>query len=176
LQMANEVEEGAPTTADAGEAARAGATRWTQRAVERGAVVTADAAGSAPVQANPTDLDQIVDNLLDNATAYAPGPIEVTVATGPKHTVLAVRDHGAGIPEEEREMVLQRFSRGSAAPAGGSGLGLSIARDLAERWGGSLEIHGPADGGTLIEVRLRPAEVPDGEPAAVAHDGSGRDA
>ena len=73
LEMAHEVEEGAPTEADAGEAARAGAERWADRATQRGAEITTDTADRAPVHANPTDLDQIVDNLLDNATAYAPG-------------------------------------------------------------------------------------------------------
>ena len=170
LEMAHDVEEGAPTQADAGEAARAGAERWADRATERGAVVTADGTGHAHVHANPTDLDQIVDNLLDNATAYAPGPVEITVRNEPTRTVLAVRDHGPGIAPEERDEVTQRFFRGTSASPGGSGLGLAIARDLAERWGGSLDIAGPADGGTLVEVRLRPA-VPVGPgPADEAHE------
>jgi signal transduction histidine kinase len=75
--------------------------------------------------------------------------------------VLAVRDHGPGIAPEEREMVTERFARGRSAPTGGSGLGLAIARDLAERWGGSLRVLGPPDGGTLVEVRLRSAQVGD---------------
>ena len=173
LEMAHEVEEGAPTEADAGEAARAGVARWAERAAERGAGVTADVDGAAPVQANPTDLDQIVDNLLDNATAYAPGPIEVSVAAESRHAVLAVRDHGPGIAPEEREVVTERFARGRSAPAGGSGLGLAIARDLAERWGGSLRVVGPPDGGTLVEVRLRSAQIDTGPAArtgAPSHD------
>ena len=84
---------------------------------------------------------QIVDNLLDNATAYAPGVIEVSVTPGAKRT-LAVRDHGPGIVDE-REVLTERFSRGRAA-LWGSGLGLAIARELAERWGGSLEVVVPA--------------------------------
>ena len=168
LEMAHEVEEGAPTEADAGEAARAGVARWADRSAERGAALTAVVDGAASAYANPTDLDQILDNLLDNATAYAPGPIEVSVATQPKHVVLAVRDHGPGIAPEERDMVTERFARGRSAPSGGSGLGLAIARDLAERWGGSLRVLGPADGGTLVEVRLRSAQhtaaVSDGRP------------
>ena len=160
LEMAHEVEEGAPTEADAAEATRAGAERWADRATQRGAEINTATADRAPVHANPTDLDQIVDNLLDNATAYAPGAIEVTVTPGPKHTVLAVRDHGSGVAPDEREAVTERFSRGRAAPPGGSGLGLAIARELAERWGGSLELVSPPDGGTLVEIRLRPAPGP----------------
>jgi signal transduction histidine kinase len=160
LQLASEIEEGAPTEADVAEAARAGAARWANRAAERGASVTADAAGAAFVHANPTDLEQIVDNLLDNATVYAPGPVELSVSTGSTSTVLAIRDHGPGIPKEEQEVALQRFGRGTGAPAGGSGLGLSIARELTERWGGTLELVAPPDGGTRVEVRLRPASLP----------------
>jgi Signal transduction histidine kinase len=67
----------------------------------------------------------------------------------------AVRDHGPGIPESERQHVTERFYRGKGIPRGGSGLGLAIARDLAEKWGGSISIQGPVDGGTRIEVELR---------------------
>jgi len=159
LAVAREVEEGAPTEADAGEAARAAAKRWAESATERGSVITTDPLLRAPVLANPTDLDQIIDNLLDNATTYAPGAIEIHVDAQPQRTVLAVRDHGAGIAPDERAAVTQRFARGSAAPHGGSGLGLAIARDLAQRWGGELDVVGPADGGTLVEVRLRTAST-----------------
>jgi signal transduction histidine kinase len=61
-----------------------------------------------------------------------------------------VRDHGPGIPPEERARVTERFYRGTSAPAGGSGLGLAIARELAEKWGGTLAIDPAAGGGTAI--------------------------
>ena len=48
----------------------------------------------------------------------------------------------------------ERFFRGRGAPAGGSGLGLAIARELAERWGGGIEVHAGA-GGTRVDVFFR---------------------
>ena len=108
------------------------------------------------MRANPTDLDQILDNLIDNALIYAPGPVEVEVAPGPT-AVVAVRDHGPGIAESERNVVTDRFHRGPGAPAGGSGLGLAIARELTERWGGEFEVVAPHGGGTRVEMRLRRA-------------------
>jgi signal transduction histidine kinase len=115
---------------------------------------------TAAVQANPTDVDQILDNLLDNALAYAPGTVEIETGTSDGRAWLSVRDHGPGIPAGEHERVLERFSRGQAAPPGGSGLGLAIARELAQKWGGDLTISDPPDGGTSIRVRLRTATEP----------------
>ncbi len=157
LQVAHEIEEGATTEADAGERARAAVDRWLDRAGERRSTLTTSIDGAARVHANPTDLDQVLDNLIDNALTYAPGRVEVEVVPGMKRTVLSVRDHGPGIDESDRRSVTDRFFRGADAPPGGSGLGLAIARDLTERWGGELEVVAPEDGGTRIELRLRPS-------------------
>ena len=56
----------------------------------------------------------------------------------------------------------ERFFRGRGAPAGGSGLGLAIARELAERWGGGIEVRQGATGGTRIDVWFPPAVGGDG--------------
>jgi signal transduction histidine kinase len=53
--------------------------------------------------------------------------------------------------------VTERFYRGAMAPSGGSGLGLAIARQLAEKWGGSLQVSGAEGGGTRVEIRLQQA-------------------
>ncbi|MGZ8629973.1 MAG: sensor histidine kinase [Actinomycetota bacterium] len=157
LQVAHEIEEGAATEADASDRARAAVERWRDRADGRGSTLTTSVDGAARVHANPTDLDQILDNLIDNALTYAPGPVVVEVVQGARHTVLSVSDQGIGIGESERSSVTERFYRGSGAPPGGSGLGLAIARDLTERWGGELEVVAPEDGGTRVEIRLRPS-------------------
>jgi signal transduction histidine kinase len=60
--------------------------------------------------------------------------------------------------------VTERFFRGRGAPADGSGLGLAIARELAERWGGGIEVHGGA-AGTRIEVWFRNAADAKAPPA-----------
>jgi two-component system, OmpR family, sensor kinase len=109
-------------------------------------------------QANPTDLDQMLDNVIDNAIAYAPGPIEIGTRSGDGRVWIWVLDHGPGIPQQERERVLERFYRGATGPSG-SGLGLAIARDLATKWGGDVVVGAPpAGGGALVEIRLVPAD------------------
>jgi signal transduction histidine kinase len=158
LVMAREIEEGRATEVDLGEAAARAVERWTDRAERLGASLLARGEGGR-AQANPADVDQILDNLLDNAIAYAPGEIVVETGRDGEALTLAVRDHGPGIPEAERERVTDRFYRGSGAPPGGSGLGLAIARELAEKWGGSLRVLGAEGGGTRVEVRLRPSRT-----------------
>jgi signal transduction histidine kinase len=157
LVMANEVEHGEATLIDLHALAEAAATRWQERA-ER-LETTIDAGGvRAHTLANPADLEQAIDNLIDNAFAYAEGPIELETGERDGLAFLSVRDHGVGIPVEERGRVTDRFYRGRGVPSGGSGLGLAIARELCEKWGGSLEILDAAGGGTRIELRLRPVK------------------
>ena len=148
-----------PTQVDLGDAVRRAVDRWSERAERRDSTLVVSGPGVI-AQANPTDVDQILDNLIDNALAYAPGGVEIETGTSDRRAWLTVRDHGPGIPEEERDRVVERFSRGRAAPPGGSGLGLAIARELTQKWGGDLEISAPPDGGTRIRVQLRAATDP----------------
>jgi signal transduction histidine kinase len=73
--------------------------------------------------------------------------------------VTTVRDHGPGIAHEDHERVFERFTRLPAGSGDGSGLGLSVARGLAEAMGGRLETVPPGDedGGAAFALRL-PAE------------------
>lgn len=153
LMMARQIEEGQPTNVDLRDAVTRAVDRWEDRAAQRGASLLTRGEGGA-AQANPTDVDQILDNLLDNAIAYAPGEIVLETARDDGAYVVSVQDQGPGIPDAERERVTDRFYRGRSAPTGGSGLGLAIARELAEKWGGSLEVRS-LDVGTRIELRLR---------------------
>jgi len=111
-------------------------------------------------------------NLLDNAVKYGPAgqTITVTLRLEAGDAVIAVEDEGAGIGAEEREAVWQPFRRGrdSAARAvGGSGIGLSIVRDVIDHHGGSTHIEDVAGGGARFVVRLpgatRGREAPDFE-------------
>jgi signal transduction histidine kinase len=149
LVMARTLEEGGSTEVDLHSAAERAAERWRGRAETRGCTLSVD---GEPVtaQANVTDVDQIFDNLLENAMTYAPGPIQLQTGTSERRAFLAVRDHGPGIPSEEQAKVTERFYRGRAAPPGGSGLGLAIARDMAERWGGALAVQSARGGGTRV--------------------------
>jgi signal transduction histidine kinase len=161
LVMARTLEEGGSTEIDLHDAAERAEDRWRDRAATRSSAVSVD--GVAVIaQANATDVDQILDNLIENAMTYAPGPIDLQTGTAERRAFLVVRDHGAGIPPEEHARVTERFYRGKAAPPGGSGLGLAIARDLAERWGGALSVQSAEGGGARVEVRFRVASIPSG--------------
>jgi signal transduction histidine kinase len=157
LAVSREIEEGNATEVDLGDAVSRALSRWTERAARLDATLLASGEG-ASAQGNPTDVDQILDNLLDNAISYAAGEITVESGRSNGRVFVAVRDHGPGIPSEDLERVTERFYRGRGAPGGGSGLGLAIARELAEKWGGTVEVTSEPGAGTRVEVRLRPAD------------------
>ena len=156
LVMARQIEEGQSTRVDVGDAVTRAVARWEERASRLGATLLARGEGGAAL-GNAADLDQILDNLLDNAIAYAPGEITLESGREDGRVILAVRDHGPGIAPSELERVTERFYRGRGTPSGGSGLGLAIARELAEKWGGSLSVSSAEGGGTRVEIRLRPS-------------------
>jgi two-component system, OmpR family, sensor histidine kinase MprB len=95
-----------------------------------------------------------VTNLLDNAAKYSPpgGTVDVSVANGE----ISVRDHGPGVAAEDATRVFDRFWRSNdARELPGSGLGLSIVKDVAESHGGSVTLERPIDGGGGARFRLR---------------------
>jgi signal transduction histidine kinase len=94
---------------------------------------------------SPDHLRRMVANLLDNAVRHAASRVRVTLTVEDGRAVLDVQDDGPGIPEGDRAVIFQRFARLDAARArdtGGAGLGLPIARDVAEAHGGSLALVG----------------------------------
>jgi two-component system sensor histidine kinase MprB len=98
-------------------------------------------------------LKTAVRNLLDNATKFGPpaGPVEVRLRAGE----LTVRDHGPGIPPGDLPRVFDRFYRAaSARGVPGSGLGLSIVRQVAASHGGTVRAEQAAGGGTLVRFRV----------------------
>jgi len=101
----------------------------------------------------PARLERAVANLLDNAVKWSPpgGEIDVRVAAGE----VTVRDRGPGIDPADLPHVFDRFYRAPAARAlPGSGLGLSIVRQVAEEHGGTITIESPEGGGTLARLTL----------------------
>ncbi|MFE3248709.1 sensor histidine kinase [Streptomyces sp. NPDC059209] len=149
---------------DAGE--QAGRTRLDLAALVREEVsqrsadripVLPDVGDSAEVAGSRGQLARVLGNLLDNAQRHAAGEIRATVRREGAQVVLAVSDDGAGVPEEERERIFERFVRLDDARSrddGGAGLGLAIARDVAHRHGGTLEVGRGEAGGALFELRL----------------------
>lgn len=154
LVMAREIEEGLESQVDVGERASRAAERWGERAELAVASVSVSGEGDLAL-ANPDDLDQILDVLIDNAVNHAPGSIDIVMGREGSWAVVAVQDRGPGIPADELGRVTERFYRGRASSADGSGLGLSIAKELAERWGGRIVVSSGEGTGTRVEVRLR---------------------
>jgi signal transduction histidine kinase len=122
----------------------------------RGLALELDAVPT-PAQGDRDAVRQIVTNLLSNALKYAPEGAPVRLATSLEgHTAtLRVRDGGRTLAGSERQRLFERFYRGQGAAelSGGAGLGLTIARQLAEDQGGSLELETSAQG-TCFVLRL----------------------
>jgi two-component system sensor histidine kinase MprB len=105
------------------------------------------------VRGRATAIERAVMNLLDNARKWSPdgATIEVTVDAGR----VTVRDHGPGVPAEDRERVFDRFARGhDAERVPGSGLGLAIVRAVAADHGGHAWLDDAPGGGTLAVLEL----------------------
>jgi two-component system, OmpR family, sensor kinase len=152
LTMASQIEEGTVPHADLGDAVERAVHRWQERAMRGSAELSNQVDGAdLVVVADPADPDQVLDVLIDNALTHAAGPIRVIASAAPGRAVLSVADRGTGIPEDEVARVTERFFRGRGAATGGSGLGLAIARELAERWGGGLDLRAE-DVGTRVDV------------------------
>ncbi len=99
-------------------------------------------------------------NLVDNAIRYAlpDGRVVVRVRRDGGDAVLEVADDGPGIADDDRARVFDRFYRGANVEAPGSGLGLSIVRQIADLHGGTLEIADGLDGhGVTFRLRLAAA-------------------
>lgn len=129
---------------------------WIPKALEKG-IDLGFASGDAParIHGESTLLRELAGNLIDNALTYCPRGSEVTLSVTVKADAveLAVEDNGPGIPAADRSRVFERFHRvlGSGQP--GSGLGLSIVREIARAHGGEATLDDrPA--GTRVQVTI----------------------
>jgi signal transduction histidine kinase len=140
-------------------AAEAALDRWISVADERDCELDLrDRSGGASVAASAEDVAVILDNLVENAIEHtAPGTtVAIELRAGAGIGTIAVADAGPGLEPGEEEHVFDRFFRGSsrAERPTGSGLGLTIVRVLARRWGGEATIANRPEGGARAEVRL----------------------
>lgn len=136
------------------------------RGVAASRTIVPPRAGAGPLFGT-FDLAQsvrILVNLLENALKYAPAdtPIELAVAEHDGRLRIDVADRGPGIPEAERERVFEPFYRAPGAPpdVGGAGLGLAIARRLAEAQGGAVRFRPRPGGGSIFTLDLPAAQAP----------------
>jgi signal transduction histidine kinase len=99
---------------------------------------------------------QVLANLIDNAIKYARSvrQLEIAARFEREMVVIELADRGMGIPRDEVDRVFDRFFRGQNAPAGGSGLGLTIARRVVEDHGGKIAIKSVPGESTLVRIEL----------------------
>ncbi|MDB4883080.1 MAG: ATP-binding region ATPase domain protein [Gemmatimonadetes bacterium] len=105
---------------------------------------------------------RIVVNLLENAAKYSPpgSVIELSAERNGDLLRIAVADRGFGVPAGEEERIFEPFYRPAGRPdTGGAGLGLSIARRMAEAQGGTVNYEPRADGGSVFVLQLAAADV-----------------
>jgi two-component system, OmpR family, sensor histidine kinase KdpD len=120
------------------------------------------------VEADPTQLEQVFSNVLENAARFSPhgSTIQIAGAVWQSSVQIRVTDHGPGIPAEDRERVFKEFfsqSKGQARE--GTGLGLAIARAIVEGHGGRIRATDAPGGGTSIVFELPMSRVERAEAA-----------
>ncbi|MBA2412057.1 MAG: sensor histidine kinase N-terminal domain-containing protein [Burkholderiaceae bacterium] len=131
-------------------------------AAQKSILLTVEAPTPAWVLGQEDALRILLTNLIDNAIRYTgpDGRVAIGVLTSEASVRLSVQDNGPGIHPDERERVFDRFYRGRDVAAGGSGLGLSIVRQVAEMHGGSVTLSATAEQRGLQTLAVFPAAVP----------------
>jgi two-component system, OmpR family, sensor histidine kinase TctE len=127
--------------------------KFFDRALQAGIDLGVDIQTDVSIIADPSLLDDLLSNLVDNAVKYTASGGSVTVTTGRRDgkAFLAVEDTGPGIPDAERQRVRQRFYRMPNSPGHGSGLGLAIVDEIARLYAASMSL-GPGAGGRGTQV------------------------
>ncbi len=146
----------APVAVDAADLARNRVDTWGALAESEGVTLTYE--GSAEpvvVQAAPGAIDQVLDNLVDNAlTASPPGsPVVVSVRLHDGVAEIDVVDHGPGLSADDKVHALERFWR-KGPPGSGTGLGLAIVDSLVRGAGGTVDMVDTPGGGLTVRCRL----------------------
>lgn len=105
----------------------------------------------------PAGLRLAVDNAIANAVKHGGATqVQLSAVTSRDGVEIAIDDNGSGVPEEERRIVFERFSRGSTASHSGSGLGLALVAQQAELHGGTASLHDSPIGGVRLLLQLPP--------------------
>jgi PAS domain S-box-containing protein len=136
-------------------------------------VVYTGAPADGLIQADRDRLNQAITNLVSNAVKFSPpgGAVEISAAARGSMVRISVADHGPGIPEAFQGRIFERFAQADSSdtrPKGGSGLGLSIAREIVQRHGGSLSFETVIGSGTVFHLDLPRIALAKHEPLRAA--------
>ena len=103
----------------------------------------------------PAGLRLVIDNAIENAVKHGGATeIQLSAVSSAAGVEIAVDDNGTGVPEQERALVFERFTRGSTASRSGSGLGLALVAQQAELHGGTASLEASPLGGARLMLRL----------------------
>ncbi len=113
------------------------------------------------VNGDPARLRQVFLNLLDNAAKYARDgkKIIVSITCDEKYVIISIRDFGSGIPEDEIDLVKNKFYKGSNSKERGSGIGLAVCDEIVRYHGGELILENAEGGGLLAKIMLPIGDV-----------------
>ncbi|TQM43198.1 sensor histidine kinase [Pseudonocardia cypriaca] len=119
-------------------------------------LVTGSAPGPVEAACTASEVEQLLDVLLDNAVKYAGrgATVEVALSRDDGRALLEVRDDGPGLPAEQLQQATQRYWRAPGSAARGSGLGLPIAERLVTARGGTLRVSSPPAAGLVVTIEL----------------------
>ncbi len=148
-----------PVPVDLAAAARARVEQWDPLAAESAVTLRVEGPDRVGVLAIPTAVEQIIDNLLDNALAVSPeGSVLRVVITGGERPLVSVIDAGPGMSDDELARAFDRFWRGSSTTPG-SGLGLAIVAELARASGAEVTLRRGDPRGLVATVAFAPASI-----------------
>jgi signal transduction histidine kinase len=149
---------------DLAQLAAAAVERFRWAAAEREVRVSVRAGRPAWTEGDAIAIARVLDNLLGNGLRHCPrgGRVHVLVAPRGRWVHVSVRDDGDGVPAADREVIFTTGERGSAPRGPGQGLGLAIAREIAEAHGGSLTLDRIGSGASfrLVLPRVTPGGAP----------------
>jgi heavy metal sensor kinase len=136
---------------------------------EKKLTLEVDARDPVQVEGDPSRLQQVVVNLLDNAIKYTPNGGAVTVGVQPEsgRAVLTVTDTGIGISQEAQEHIFERFYRTDKARSrqlGGTGLGLSIVKSIGAAHGGRVSVQSAEGSGSTFRFEIPRLDEKDTRP------------
>jgi signal transduction histidine kinase len=128
---------------------------WIASAAEKGLTLQIDLPEAVTARCDPSGVRQVIDNLLANALDFAPHgtAVEVRLRALPHHWRLQVRDHGPGVPKDQREAIFAPFHRLDRQREG-SGLGLAIVREVVDQHAGRAWVEDAPGGGALLTVEF----------------------